>query len=80
MKITVYSQPDCFPCKGTMRDFDKLGIEYESIDVSEDHEALAFIKGLGYLQAPVVVVTGENGAMVNHWSGFRPDQIAALKP
>jgi glutaredoxin-like protein NrdH len=30
------------------------------------------VRGLGYLQAPVVV------AGDTHWSGFRPDQISAL--
>lgn len=43
-----------------------------SIDVTQDPESLAFIKGLGYQQAPVVVA-GED-----HWSGFRPDRIKAV--
>ncbi len=30
------------------------------------------VRGLGYLQAPVVIAGDE------HWSGFRPDQINAL--
>jgi glutaredoxin-like protein NrdH len=30
------------------------------------------VRGLGYLQAPVVV------AGDTHWSGFRPDQISAV--
>ena len=44
----------------------------EKIDVTQDAESLAFIKGLGYQQAPVVVA-GED-----HWSGFRPDRIKAV--
>ena len=31
-----------------------------------------YVKGLGYMQAPVVVTDDE------HWSGFRPDKIEAL--
>ena len=42
------------------------------IDMSVDAEALELVKGLGYLQAPVVV-TDED-----HWSGFRPDKINEL--
>lgn len=41
--------------------------------VDLDDEALAEIKTLGYLQAPVVVTPdGES------WSGLRPDKIDAL--
>ena len=47
-------------------------VSYEKIDVTQDAESLAFIKGLGYQQAPVVVA-GED-----HWSGFRPDRIKAV--
>lgn len=41
--------------------------------MSQDAEALDKVKSLGYLQAPVIVT--EDG---EHWSGFRPDLIAAL--
>ncbi len=67
--ITVYSQPSCVQCNATYRRLDAAGLEYPVIDVSEDAEALAKIKALGYLQAPVVI-TDED-----HWSGYRPDKI-----
>ena len=54
------------------RNLDKRGIEYTIVDISQDAEALEMVRGLGYLQAPVVVAGNE------HWSGFRPDQISAL--
>ena len=72
MSITVYSKPRCPQCDATYRALDKQGISYEKIDVTQDAESLAFIKGLGYQQAPVVVV-GED-----HWSGLRPDRIKAI--
>ena len=59
-------------CDATYRALDKQGVSYEKIDVTQDAESLAFIKGLGYQQAPVVVA-GED-----HWSGFRPDRIKAI--
>lgn len=73
--ITVYSKPRCPQCVATYRKLDGLGVEYGSVDVSEDAEALSFIRGLGYSQAPVVVVRDVRGAVVKHWSGFRPDMI-----
>lgn len=72
MAISVYSKPSCVQCTATYRALDKQGIEYEVFDVSADEKALAAVKELGYLQAPVVVTDSE------HWSGFRPDKINEL--
>lgn len=72
MTITVYTKPSCVQCTATYRALESNGIEYEILDLSEDENALATVKELGYLQAPVVVTDDE------HWSGFRPDKIAAL--
>lgn len=75
LSITVYSKPRCPQCTATQRKLNGLGVEHESVDVSEDHEALSFIQNLGYRQAPVVVVKDAKGAIVKHWAGFRPDLI-----
>ena len=72
MAIAVYSKPSCVQCTATYRALDKQGIEYEVFDVSVDEKALAAVKDLGYMQAPVVVTEDD------HWSGFRPDKIKAL--
>ncbi|MDJ1372115.1 glutaredoxin-like protein NrdH [Gulosibacter molinativorax] len=72
MSIAVYSKPSCVQCTATYRALDKQGIEYEVFDVSADEKALAAVKELGYMQAPVVVTDDD------HWSGFRPDKITEL--
>ncbi len=72
MSITVYSKPSCVQCDATYRALNKQGLEYEVVDITADAEALASVKALGYQQAPVVFADGD------HWSGFRPDKIAAL--
>ncbi|MCI1206655.1 MAG: glutaredoxin-like protein NrdH [Microbacteriaceae bacterium] len=72
MSITVYSKPACVQCNATYRALDKRGISYDVVDITRDPAALERVKGLGYLQAPVVV------AGADHWSGFRPDKIDAL--
>ena len=72
LSITVYSKPRCPQCVATYRKLNGLGAPHESVDVSE---ALSFIQSLGYSQAPVVVVKDGKGAIVRHWSGFRPDLI-----
>ncbi len=72
MSITVYTKPACVQCNATYRALDKVGVEYEIIDISESPEARDYVMALGYLQAPVVVAGDE------HWSGFRPDRIKSL--
>jgi glutaredoxin-like protein NrdH len=72
MNVTVYTKPACVQCNATYRALDKKGIAYQSVDVTQDPEALARLKAMGYMQAPVVVADGD------HWSGFRPDKIAGL--
>ena len=74
MTVTVYTKPACVQCNMTYRALDKLGVEYQTVDITEDAQALDLIKRMGYLQAPVVIA-GED-----HWSGFQPDKINALAP
>lgn len=72
MSVTVYSKPACVQCDATYRALDKRGIDYSIVDISQDPGALEMVRGLGYLQAPVVI------AGDTHWSGYRPERIAAL--
>ncbi|HEY0240699.1 MAG TPA: glutaredoxin-like protein NrdH [Friedmanniella sp.] len=72
MTITVYSKPSCVQCNATYRALDKAGLQYEVVDITENPGARGYVMSLGHLQAPVVVADGQ------HWSGFRPDRIAAI--
>ncbi|MBY2945141.1 glutaredoxin-like protein NrdH [Rhizobium leguminosarum] len=72
MTITVYSKPACVQCTATYRALDRLGVDYDIVDISQNAEALERVRSLGYMQAPVVIA-GEQ-----HWAGFRPDMISAL--
>lgn len=66
----LYTKPRCVQCDATKRKLDREGITYEVVDLSADPSALETIKGLGYLQAPVLVADE-----TTHWSGHRPDLI-----
>ena len=70
--VTIYSKPACVQCNATYRALEKKGIAYETVDLSQDPDALERIRALGYMQAPVVITDEE------HWSGFRPDKIEKL--
>ena len=70
--VTVYTKPDCPQCVMTKKQLERHGIDHQTIDLSTDPDAHAYVKSLGYQQAPVVV------AGDSHWSGFRPDHIKSL--
>lgn len=72
MSTIIYTKPACPQCTATRREFDKLGLDYDLVDITADPNARDIVLGLGYLSAPVVMSAG------GHWSGFRPDRIKAL--
>lgn len=69
----IYSRTNCVQCKFTKKEFDKLGLSYEEINVDEDERAFNKLKGMGYSSVPVIM-TDEKV-----WTGFRPDLIKAYK-
>lgn len=71
--ITVYTKPGCVQCDATFRALDAAGIEYTTIDITDDPQARDYVLSLGYLAAPVVYISE-----ALHWSGFRPDQLRRL--
>lgn len=77
MTITVYSKPNCVQCDATYRTLDKKGIEYAVVDISKEPSAVDVFKELGFMSAPVVQITREDGS-THAWSGFRVDEINTL--
>lgn len=72
MDVVVYDKDNCGECRKTEKHLDRLGVVYETKNVSHDPEALAHIKELGFTQAPVVIVGEEK------WSGHQPQKIDAM--
>lgn len=72
MTVTVYTTPSCVQCESTKKLLNKNEIEFSTVDLTEDTEAMAYVKSLGYASAPVVIAGDK------HWSGFRPDMISSL--
>ncbi len=69
---TVYTKPACVQCDMTKRYMDKNGIEYTTVDITKDSEALDMILGMGFQSAPVVI------SKAGSWAGFQPDKINLL--
>ncbi|GAA1319241.1 glutaredoxin-like protein NrdH [Brachybacterium tyrofermentans] len=70
----LYTKPQCVQCDATKRDLNSRKIEHETVDLTQDADALAKVKEMGYQRAPVVVTEED------HWSGYRPDKIKVLDP
>lgn len=80
--IDFYSLPSCVQCNATKRAFRAKGLAKDSdwvehdLSLPENEAARAWVmEDLGYRQAPIVIVDDDN-----HWSGFRPDKIASIRP
>lgn len=73
-KVKVYTKKNCPQCMMTKQYMDGLSIEYEAIDTTEDEEARAYVKSLGFQTLPVVEAEG-----LKAWFGFRPENIDLLK-
>lgn len=81
MTVTLYSKADCQSCRLSKLLLEREGITYREFRVDEDEQALSFVKGMGYLAAPVIVVGFEDGHPLSgdHWAGFNPEKIKALR-
>lgn len=70
--VTVYTTPSCMACKQTKKQFDKLGVIYDSIDLTLHPEQADIFREAGLTQAPIVVAGNRS------WSGFRLDKIQSV--
>lgn len=77
MTITILSKPSCVQCNATYRKFDAVDLEYVIEDIY-DEENLATVQTLKYMAAPVVLLRDEEGAILDHWSGFNPTKITEV--
>lgn len=77
-EVTLYSKEHCVQCTASERKLVELDIKFGHEDATTE-ENLMFIKSLdkGYMRAPIMTVS-ENGTIVDHWSGYRPDKIEQL--
>ena len=79
MTVEVYSKPNCVQCTQTKKTLDKNGVDYVTIDVTEDEKAFKFVtEDLGHRAAPVVVVKDNSGKVLKSWAGFQPERLSEL--
>lgn len=69
---TLYVKPSCVQCDMTKRYLDKNNISYDTVDITEDAQALEMVLGMGFASAPVVITDNDS------WAGFQPDKLEQL--
>jgi glutaredoxin-like protein NrdH len=69
---TIYTKPACVQCDMTKRYLDKAGVEYNTVDITQDPSALDMILGMGFSSAPVVITESDS------WAGFQPDRLKEI--
>jgi glutaredoxin len=72
MKVVVYSQRACVPCKALKSYLNSLGVDYEEKDVAMNPEAFDELIGMGFRGTPVLKV-GDKAVQ-----GFNPQEVAEL--
>ncbi len=72
MTVTVYTKPACVQCDATKRTLDKLGVSYDTVDITVNEEAYTMLVEKGFKAMPVVHAGDE------WWSGFNPEKINGL--
>ena len=70
--VTVYTLPSCVQCDSTKKYLDRKGVIYQTVDLSQDNQAMEHVRQLGYTQAPVVEFEER------HWSGFRMADLDSI--
>jgi glutaredoxin-like protein NrdH len=75
--VTVYTKPNCQPCRATKRYLRERGIPFEEASIEEPGN-LAAAKSLGFMEAPVVVFAPDGAGSEQSWSGFRPDMLGIV--
>jgi glutaredoxin len=76
LEVRVFTKPSCGPCTATKAALTDKGVTFAEVDATTP-ENVAYLRTLGFQQAPVVVVTRQ-GVYLGKWSGFRPDAIDDL--
>jgi len=73
--VTVYTKPDCPGCTLTKSILTKAGVQFESVDLTENEDARTYVtQVLGVQKVPVIVADVLDKPIV----GFRASALQGL--
>ena len=67
-----FTNPSNPQCEATEQELAKLGVRYDTVDLTKNPSTFEQIKNAGFKQIPVVISPNSS------WSGHRPDLIRQL--
>ena len=70
--VTVFTQPNCAPCRRVKDWFSLKGVEFVERDVTRDPEALAEMRSLGFQGTPVIQTDSDA------WIGINLEKMKEL--
>lgn len=71
-ELIVYTSNGCSGCKMVKKQFEKNGIDFKEVNLSESPEDAGMIKSKGFSAAPIIEFDGEFSY------GFNPDRIRKI--
>lgn len=74
LTTTLYTAPGCGGCIATASALDRAGIAHHTVNTAEDTAAADYLRSLGALSAPAVVVTDQAGAVGHALDPLPPRQ------
>jgi glutaredoxin len=79
MRVTVFGRPDrvCMKCRATKAWLKRHGIPFEYVNIDADPASDAFVRELGALEVPVVVVL-DGPVGEQWWAGHRLTELEKL--
>lgn len=72
--VTLYTQPECLPCKRVAKKLTEAGIEFELVDISRDHVSADYVKRVLMARSTPVVESDGRLPIV----GYQPDKLKEL--
>lgn len=73
--INVYENENCRQCEATKFLLNKHNVNYITAMLSDNPDVVEFARDNGWTTAPVVLVTDNDGGVVDSWSGLQPSKI-----
>ena len=72
--VTVYTQPECLPCKRVVKKLEEAGVPIDVVDISKDMLAKDYVtRVLGAKSVPVVEAPGFEVIY-----GYQPDKLTDI--
>lgn len=85
-KLTLYTMPRCMRCRLTKRWLASHNTPFMTVlldpaDKERQQATLDWLHNqLHAQQAPVVTITNDRGALIDHWTGFDVKRLAQYEP